>query len=162
MLTLREEPQHFDSIAQVKRAYQRSNRKVKTGITRGRIKFRPPIIGNGIVIPLNDAKEIRDIGEQFENCLNSEKLKGYLRSVALDQNTYIYRVDLTKIFEAVFSIKRNEKGIWVVDEFEFHNPHTTESIYEELQVVISLWLAEKQNVDVGVITEVGNSLILNI
>ena len=71
-------------------------------------------------------------------------------------------MDLTKIFEAVFSIKRNEKGLWAVDEFEFHNPHTTELIYEELQVVINHWLAEKQNVDVGVIAEESNGLILNI
>jgi hypothetical protein len=68
-------------------------------------------------------------------------------------------VDLTKIFEAVFSIKRNEKGFWVMDEFEFQNPHTTELIYEELQVVISQWLGEKQNVDVGVITEESNGLM---
>jgi hypothetical protein len=162
MLTLREEPQRFDSIKQVKRAYQRSIRKAKTGITRGRIQFRPPITGNGIVIPLNDARAIRDIGEQFENCLNSEKLKGYLDSIALAQNTYIYRVDLTKIFEAVFSIKRNEKGFWMVDEFEFHNPHSTELIYEELQVVINHWLAEKQNVDVGAIVEESNSFILSV
>ncbi len=159
MLTLREEPQCFDSIKQIKRAYQRSIRNAKTGITRGRIRFRPPLTGNEMVTPLNDAKTIRDIGEQFENCLNSEKLKGYLRSIALDQNTYIYCVDLTKIFEAVFSIKRNEKGFWVMDEFEFQNPHTTELIYEELQVVISQWLGEKQNVDVGVITEESNGLM---
>jgi len=162
MLTLREEPQRFDSIKQVKRAYQRSIRKAKTRITRERIKFRPQLTGNEIITPLNDAKAIRDIGEQFENCLNSEKLKGYLRSVALDQNTYIYRVDLTKIFEAVFSIKRNEKGLWMVDEFEFHNPHTTELIYEELQVVINHWLAEKQNVDVGDVIEECNGFMQNI
>jgi hypothetical protein len=162
MQTLREEPQRYDSIKQVKRAYQRSIRNAKTGITREQIKFRPQLTGNEIITPLNDAKSIRAIGEQFENCLNSEKLKGYLQSVALDQNTYIYRVDLTKIFEAVFSIKRNEKGFWIVDEFEFHNPYSTELIYEELLVVINHWLAEKQNVDVGVIAEESNSLILNV
>jgi hypothetical protein len=162
MLTLWEEPQRYDSIAQVKRAYERSIRKAKTGITRERIIFRPQLTGNEIITPLNDAKSIRDIGEQFENCLNSEKLKGYLRSIALDQNTYIYRVDLTKIFEAVFSIKRNEKGLWMVDEFEFHNPHTTELIYEELQVIISHWLAEKQNVDVSEVIEECNGLMQNI
>ena len=162
MLALQEEPQRFDSIVQVKRAYERSIRKAKTGITRGQIKFRPPITGDGIVIPLNDAKAIRDIGEQFENCLNSKKLKGYLESIALDQHTYIYRVDLTKIFEAVFSIKQNERGIWTVDEFEFHNPHTTELIYEELQVVITHWLAEKQNVDVCEVIEECNGLMQNI
>lgn len=162
MLTLRDEPQRFDSIKQVKRAYERSIRKAKTGITRERIQFRPQLTGNEMVTPLNDAKTIRDIGRQFENCLNSEKLKGYLRSVALDQNTYIYRVDLTKIFEAIFSIKRNEKGLWMVDEFEFHNPHTTELIYDELKVVITHWLAEKQNVDVSEVIEECNGLMQNI
>ena len=162
MLTLREEPQRYDSIAQVKRAYQRCIRKARTGVARERIQFRPQLTGNEIITPLNDAKSIRAIGEQFENCLNSEKLKGYLQAIALDQNTYIYRVDLTKIFEAVFSIKRNGKGLWAVDEFEFHNPHTTELIYAELQVVINHWLAEKQNVDVSVIAEECSSAILNI
>lgn len=162
MLTLREEPQRFDSIKQIKRAYQRCIRKARTGVARERIKFRPQLTGNAIITPLNDAKSIRAIGEQFENCLNSKKLKGYLQSVALDQNTYIYRVDLTKIFEAVFSIKRNEKGIWSIDEFEFHNLHTTELIYEELQVVISHWLAEKQNVDVSEVIDECNGLMQNI
>ena len=89
MLTLREEPQRYDSIKQVKRAYQRSIRKAKTGITRERIKFRPQLTGNEIITPLNDAKSIRDIGEQFENCLNSEKLKGYLR-VSSPGSKYLY------------------------------------------------------------------------
>jgi hypothetical protein len=160
MLNLREELQRFDSIKQVKRAYERSIRKAKTGVANGRIKFRPQLTGNEIITPLNDAKAIRAIGEHYENCLGSEKLKEYLRSIALNQNIYIYRIDLTKIFEALFSIKRNEKGLWSIDEFEFHNPHTTELIYEELTVVINHWLAEKQNVDVSDIVEEGNGLML--
>lgn len=76
MLTLREEPQLFNSIAQVKRAYQRSIRNAKTRITRERIKFRPSLPRDNEIIPLNNAKSIRCVGERFKNGLNSEKAKG--------------------------------------------------------------------------------------
>jgi hypothetical protein len=62
----------------------------------------------------------------------------------------------------MFSIKRNEKGFWTVDEFEFHNIHSTELIYAELQVVINHWLAEKQNVDVSEVIDECNCWMQNI
>lgn len=152
-LTLREEIQSFDSVSQVRRTYQNSIRKAKTGIMREQIQFRPLLTGNEMVTPLNDAKSIRETGEQFENCLNSDNVKDYLKQVAIDQDLYIYKVEIAKTFEGVFSIKRNKKGFWVVDEFEFDKLFTTDMVHEELRVIVNHWLADRQDISVSDVCE---------
>ena len=66
----------------------------------------PPIAGTTEIAPLNTVAEIKEMGAALDNCLAGDKLAAYVNRIALKKDLFLYRIELTKKFQAVFSLKR--------------------------------------------------------
>ena len=81
------------------------------------------------------------MGEALDNCLASKKLGSYVDRIAIKQDLFLYKVELTKKFQAVFSVKRIN-GNWIIDEFEHDGFPEVGFLGLEMYGLASRWIMD--------------------
>ncbi len=103
--------------------------------------FPPPIRGTEEITPLKSVAEIKEMGIALDNCLATNKLMQYVNRIAVKKDLFLYRVELTKKFQAVFSVKRIN-GNWIIDEFEHDGFPEVGFLGLEMYGLASGWISD--------------------
>lgn len=107
------------------------------------VTFQAPLPGTDVIAPLNTVAQIKEMGVALDNCLAGEKLAAYVNHIAVRKDKFLYKFQLNKTFQAVFSLKKL-RGKWFIDELE-HDP-LPELTYVKLEMMgeIEKWLRKEQ------------------